>query len=310
VNFYKHHIGDYDQATRHLSFVEDAAYSRLIRKYYAEEKPLPADVKQVQRLVGARARDEKDAVETVLGEFFVLEPDGWHNKRCDEEIAEAQESESERDEKKANERERQKRHRAERKQLFERLRSLDVVPAYDTPTETLRTLLSQRTSLDVTRDKTENVTREYGGGNAPVTRTATANQTPDTRHQTPDTRKEKTKRVTALSCSDLMADGLSEETANEWLAFRRQKRAPLTATAWEGIKREAAKAGWVMQDVVTKCMARGWQGFEADWVAAGMAKQRGPSSKQAEWNASIDEFLGETKQAEPFTIEAEYARIR
>ena len=116
--------------------------------------------------------------------------------------------------------------------------------------------------------------------------------------------------MTALSCSDLMADGLSEETANEWLAFRRQKRAPLTATAWEGIKREAAKAGWVMQDVVTKCMARGWQGFEADWVAAGMAKQRGPSSKQAEWNASIDEFLGETKQAEPFTIEAEYARIR
>lgn len=89
MNFYKHHIGDYDQATRHLSFVEDAAYSRLIRKYYAEEKPLPADLKQVQRLIGARARDEKEAVETILGEFFVLEEDGWHNKRCDEELAKA-----------------------------------------------------------------------------------------------------------------------------------------------------------------------------------------------------------------------------
>lgn len=89
MNFYKHHIGDYDQATRHLSFVEDAAYSRLIRKYYAEERPLPAEIKQVQRLIGARTRDEKEAVETVLNEFFTLEDDGWHNKRCDEEIAQA-----------------------------------------------------------------------------------------------------------------------------------------------------------------------------------------------------------------------------
>ena len=44
MNYYEHHIGDYAQATAHLTFVEDAAYSRLIRKYYAEERPLPADL--------------------------------------------------------------------------------------------------------------------------------------------------------------------------------------------------------------------------------------------------------------------------
>lgn len=86
MNFYEHHIGDYAQATAHLSFVEDAAYSRLIRKYYAEEKPLPADIRAVQRLVGARSEEEREAVETVLGEFFALEADGWHSKRCDVEI--------------------------------------------------------------------------------------------------------------------------------------------------------------------------------------------------------------------------------
>jgi uncharacterized protein YdaU (DUF1376 family) len=32
VNYYKHHIGDYAEATAHLSFVEDAAYLRLMRK--------------------------------------------------------------------------------------------------------------------------------------------------------------------------------------------------------------------------------------------------------------------------------------
>lgn len=87
MNYYEHHIGDYAEATAHLSFVEDAAYARCIRKYYASESPLPADVKAVQRLVGARTREEKAAVDTILREFFTLLEDGWHNARCDEEIA-------------------------------------------------------------------------------------------------------------------------------------------------------------------------------------------------------------------------------
>ena len=86
MNYYEHHIGDYAQATAHLTFVEDAAYSRLIRKYYAEERPLPAELPAVQRLVGARTREEKSAVKTVLEEFFFLDEDGWHNKRADAEI--------------------------------------------------------------------------------------------------------------------------------------------------------------------------------------------------------------------------------
>ena len=87
MNYYEHHLGDYAQATAHLSFVEDAAYSRCIRKYYADERPLPVNIHAVQRLVGARTREEREAVAVVLKEFFVLSEDGWHNKRCDEEIA-------------------------------------------------------------------------------------------------------------------------------------------------------------------------------------------------------------------------------
>ncbi len=87
MNYYEHHLGDYAEATAHLSFVEDAAYSRCIRKYYSTEMPLPADPKAVQRLIGARSKEERTAVEAVLQEFFTLESDGWHNPRCDEEIA-------------------------------------------------------------------------------------------------------------------------------------------------------------------------------------------------------------------------------
>jgi uncharacterized protein YdaU (DUF1376 family) len=89
VNFYKHHIGDYDADTSHLSWLEDMAYTRLMRLYYRRELPIPGEIHQACRLVRANSKQEKDAVESVLREFFNLEPDGWHNKRCDEEIAAA-----------------------------------------------------------------------------------------------------------------------------------------------------------------------------------------------------------------------------
>ena len=87
MNHFPLHIGDYAEATGHLTFVEDSAYLRCIRKYYSTEKPLPTDIKAVQRLVGARSKDELQAVETVLNEFFALADDGWHNARCDAELA-------------------------------------------------------------------------------------------------------------------------------------------------------------------------------------------------------------------------------
>lgn len=160
MNFYKHHIGDYDQATRHLSFVEDAAYSRLIRKYYAEEKPLPEDVKKVQRLIGARSRDEKEAVETVLAEFFVLETDGWHNKRCDEEIAQAN-AQAETNRRIAREREEKKRQRK----------------ANETSTNR-----GQEDSTNRDEEKHDS----WSGEKHDSFGSREPSQTPDTRHQTPD----------------------------------------------------------------------------------------------------------------------------
>lgn len=89
MHFFKLHIGDWDQATRHLSFLEEAVYSRLIRKYYAEERPLPADVDECCRLIGARHKGEREAVARILKEFFFQNQDFLHHKRCDAEIARA-----------------------------------------------------------------------------------------------------------------------------------------------------------------------------------------------------------------------------
>lgn len=91
MNYYKHHIGDYDGATSHLSWDEDMAYSRLLRVYYRTEKPLPLDVSATFRLIRAVRPSEKKACSTVLFEFFQKTSEGWVNKRADEEIAKANE---------------------------------------------------------------------------------------------------------------------------------------------------------------------------------------------------------------------------
>jgi uncharacterized protein YdaU (DUF1376 family) len=87
MNYFELHIGDYEKATSHLTACEDGIYGRLLRRYYDTEAPLPNDVKAIQRLIRARTREEREAVETVLKEFFSLEDGKWHGKRCDEEIA-------------------------------------------------------------------------------------------------------------------------------------------------------------------------------------------------------------------------------
>lgn len=183
MNYYEHHIGDYAEATAHLTFIEDAAYSRLIRKYYASEKPLPADLKQVQRLVGARTKEEKCAVQAVLEEFFSLEDDGWHQERCDRSIADYLDGEPERVIKKANEDTRMKRHREERAKLFSLLNEAGQHAPWNISMNELRALVQRYCNVPPATPATET-------GNAPATAPATpatATQTPDTNHQTPDT---------------------------------------------------------------------------------------------------------------------------
>lgn len=87
MNYYKRHLGDYAAATRHLSILEHGVYTLLLDLYYITEKPLPVEERAVWRLVGARSKDEREAVHQLLEEFFEPREDGWHQTRCDEELA-------------------------------------------------------------------------------------------------------------------------------------------------------------------------------------------------------------------------------
>src|SRR3990167_1391034 len=87
MNHYPHHIGDFNSATRHLTFVERALYRELLDLYYDTERPMNADVSKIARRVLANTEELREALVVVLEEFFVLADDGWHNDRCDREIA-------------------------------------------------------------------------------------------------------------------------------------------------------------------------------------------------------------------------------
>ena len=62
---------------------------------------------------------------------------------------------------------------------------------------------------------------------------------------------------------------VSESTWSDFLALRKAKNAPISETALSGIRREAEKAGWSMQNALAECCERGWQGFKAEWVKKG-----------------------------------------
>lgn len=88
MNYYERHIGDYLKDTAHLSLLEHGVYTRLMDVYYTRECAIPAT--EVARLIGARSKDEREALQSVLSEFFVVIDGACTQARCDREIARLQ----------------------------------------------------------------------------------------------------------------------------------------------------------------------------------------------------------------------------
>jgi uncharacterized protein YdaU (DUF1376 family) len=84
MHYYKFNIADWHLATSHLSLEEEAVYFKLINYYYDSEQCIPKETDSVIRRL--RLGSVRDIVGIVLKEFFVLQDDGWHHLRCDDEI--------------------------------------------------------------------------------------------------------------------------------------------------------------------------------------------------------------------------------
>ena len=85
MNYYPHHIGDFNNATRHLDRIERSIYLDLIHFYYDIEGPIPDDIEMVAKKI--LASEHLTSVEQMLNEFLTLDQKGWSNARCDAVIA-------------------------------------------------------------------------------------------------------------------------------------------------------------------------------------------------------------------------------
>lgn len=61
-------------------------------------------------------------------------------------------------------------------------------------------------------------------------------------------------------------EGVAEQTWTDWLALRKAKKAPVTATVLAQAERESEKAGLSLEDFLAIWCARGSQGLQAEWI--------------------------------------------
>jgi len=90
MNYYPHHIGDFNNATRHLTRIERSIYRDLIELYYDSEKPLIDDLEYLCKKILADDEIQIYAVQQVLREYFILTEKGYEHNRCNEIIKEYQ----------------------------------------------------------------------------------------------------------------------------------------------------------------------------------------------------------------------------
>ncbi len=88
MNYYQHHIGDFNNATRHLDRLERAIYREMLDLYYDTEAPLTLDFKKLCHKLCARREGEPEIVQAILDEFFTKTDDGWVHQRCERELTE------------------------------------------------------------------------------------------------------------------------------------------------------------------------------------------------------------------------------
>lgn len=85
-----------------------------------------------------------------------------------------------------------------------------------------------------------------------------------------ETKKETDNKFAPLT--ELLNRRVEEQVAKDFIQLRKDKRAKVTMTVIDGIQREAGKANLSLNQALTMCVERGWQGFKAEWARDNPAK--------------------------------------
>ena len=270
MHYYQHNIADFNNATRHLTRVERSLYRDMIELYYDKEQPLPLDETQLFRRVLAVTDEEKQAVKNVLADFFVLSDEGWRHGRCDTEIEAyhaKQEQQSRAGKASAAKRGNRKTTTDEptnNQQSTNVERPLNGRSTTDEPTNNHKPITNNhKPNIKTSITQSADADAVVCAGVELNEHQAEAEEIPSETQQKP----KKAKPSKADAWKALLAEnGIVGQLADDYIAIRLAKNAPLTATAMEGLKREAAKAGMTLEQAITYSTEQGWQGFKAEWL--------------------------------------------
>ena len=265
MNYFPFHVGDYASATRHLSWDEDAAYRRMLDWYYTTEKPLPIDLRAVCRLVLATTDSQREAVQVVLSEFFELTEAGWVNRRADAEIDSMRLKQAHSAAKDAHETERMRRHRERRASMFEALRAVEIIPAWDVPMKELQRLIDTHCNANSNEPATGLQREQAISGDAPATAIFTNTNT-NTNTNTSIKEERAPRKRSAPTLMVDCPDDVDPQIWQDWHKLRMAKRAPVTDTVVAGARSEAVKADMTLEDFLSVWCRRGSQGLEASWL--------------------------------------------
>ena len=96
--------------------------------------------------------------------------------------------------------------------------------------------------------------------------------------------------------SELIAMGVNEQTAKDWMQVRKEKRASNTETALRSIQAEIRKSGMDAESCIRMAAENSWQGFKAEWAQNKMQRnaptQQPKLSNRQRLDMMAQELLG------------------
>lgn len=239
------YVADYLADTAHLTTEEHGAYLLLLFSYWQTGKPLRSD-----RLASvARLSNERWAnVEQTLKEFFHVSKGIWTHFRVEADLAKVDSK---------------TKKNSEAGKLSAKARAL------------AKQALEEAQSTNVATDVEQTYQRNVNHARSGDTDTDT-----DTKQDQKHCAENKPERAKTINAKSLVAMDVPEQIAKDWLAVRKTKRAPLTQTALEGVKREADKAGKTLAQAIEIAARNSWAGYKASWIEdQGYGQNTGTSTR-------------------------------
>jgi hypothetical protein len=103
----------------------------------------------------------------------------------------------------------------------------------------------------------------------------------------------------------LTTAGVEKQTAKDWLALRKAKKAPVTETVFHLAAEAAQQAGVTLQQALEICCVRGWTGYKAEWIKKHLAEE-GAATGRA-WFATEQGVIAKAAELGLKTIPGESA---